>query len=149
MTAQLAERLHYDGQEWPMLSLPLESYFAHGGQRPALQDVTTALWRRYVGSWELVGGRLYLVGLQGQLADGGELTLERLFPGFPNRVFAHWFSGDLRLTAGRRVNYVHQGFQSTYERELWIAVRRGVIAGQCQREHSHAAAGAAKQAVTT
>jgi len=47
MTAQSAERLHYEGEEHALCGCPLEHYFAMGGHRPDFQRTSTGLWRRY------------------------------------------------------------------------------------------------------
>ena len=60
MTAQIAERLHYQGEDVAMCTNPLSDYFAMGGVNPRFESNCTALWRGYVGSWEIVNDRLYL-----------------------------------------------------------------------------------------
>ena len=67
MTAQIAERLNYKGEVVAMCTNPLDDYFAMGGSRPRFEFNCTALWRGYVGSWEIVDYRLYLMGLNGTL----------------------------------------------------------------------------------
>ena len=71
--------------------------------------------------------RLYLVGLRGKLKDGADARLETFFPGYCERVFAHWFCGTIRAPQGRLIKYVHGGYASTYERDLFIKCDRGVI----------------------
>lgn len=132
MTAQFSECLRLDGRDRALLSLPLEAYFSRTGQRPKFPDGGTALWRGYVGQWEVIADRLYLVGLHG--LNHTTFTVEALFPGFPDRVFAHWYSGELRVAMGARLRYVHQGFQTRYARELFLDLRRGVVVGQRQIE---------------
>ena len=130
MTAQLPERLRLDGQDRALLSQPLDAYFRSSGHWPILPHGGTALGRGYVGQWEVTADRLYLVSLHGQCLDGTPFTLDGVFPGYPDRVFAHWYSGELRVALGACVRPVNQGFQSSYERELFLEVRRGVITGQ-------------------
>ena len=89
MTAQIGEKLIYDGRQVSMCSEPLGDYFAFGGRNPEFESNCTALWRGYVGTWEIVGDRLDIVSLSGTLKDGTEATLETVFPGYPDRVFAH------------------------------------------------------------
>lgn len=127
MTAQIAERLLYQGQTLSMCSNPLDDYFAMGGMRPRFQWGCTALWRGYVGRWEILNDRLYLLGLHGTLEDGTPASLATVFPDFPERVFAHWYFGTLRIPQGRRLKYVHMGYGSTYERELLLEIERGVL----------------------
>ena len=57
----------------------------------------------------------------------GTNLLETVFPGYPDRVFAHWYSGTLRIPQGEILKYVHMGHQSTFERDMLIDVERGVI----------------------
>ena len=55
------------------------------------------------------------------------MSLETVFPGYTERVFAHWFSGTLRLPQGQLLHYVHGGFGSCYEQDLLVDVTRGVV----------------------
>jgi hypothetical protein len=128
MTAQYSEHLTYQGESVALFAEPLASYFLMGGYKPDFAAGNTALHRGYVGSWEIVGGRLYLVRLTGVLASAGaDVNLETIFPGYPNRVFAHWYSGTLRVPRGDRLRYVHGGWLSVYERDEMLAFVRGVM----------------------
>lgn len=127
MTAQIAERLLYQGEMLSMCTNPLNDYFSMGGDTPRFASNCTALWRGYVGDWEIIDSRLYLVGLRGSLEDGSEATLATVFPEFPRRVFAHWYSGTLRIPQGRRLEYVHMGYSSKYERDLILEIKKGVV----------------------
>ncbi|AOZ70746.1 hypothetical protein LPB142_16575 [Rhodobacter xanthinilyticus] len=69
-----------------MCTEPLEEYFSKGGLRPSLRRSSTALWRRYIGSWKIVDDRLYLTGLEGWLEDGTKVSTAMIFPGFPDKV---------------------------------------------------------------
>lgn len=131
MTAQFAESVLYGGEEVAMLTTPLEDYFAMGGASPLFDaNYCTALWRGYAGRWDIVGDRLYLIALQGHLEGGGHASLASVFPEFPERVFAHWYSGELRLVWGKPVRYVHRGFASVYPREQLLGVERGVLVSE-------------------
>ena len=127
MTAQIAEKLLYQGEKVAMCTNPLDDYFAMGGTSPRFQATTTALWRGYVGTWEIVDNRLYLVSLDATLEDGTDATLETVFPGFKDRVFAHWYSGTIRVPQGKQLEYVHMGYASTYEKDLLLHIERGVV----------------------
>lgn len=138
MTAQIGEKLIDKGRIRTLCSQPLEVYFALGGDRPDWAFTCTALWRGYVGTWEIRDGRLYLVGVSGSLQDGRQATLETLFPGFPERVFAHWYTGILRVPEGTCLQYVHFAFESVYERDRLIDVEQGVVLGTRFRINGHA-----------
>ena len=53
--------------------------------------------------------------------------MERVFPEYPNGLFAHWFTGELRCPQGALVKYVHGGFGSVYEKDLFFKVKKGVV----------------------
>lgn len=130
MTAQFAETLIYEGKAVSLLSNPLTDYFRLGGHDPGFQSTSTALWRGYIGTWEIMNDRLYLIALRGTLESGEKACLESVFPGFPDRVFAHWFSGRLRIPQGRQLEYVHMGYGSTYERDVILTLKTGALIGQ-------------------
>ena len=127
MTAQVTEVLYYKGEQLSMRSEPLSDYFAQRGLAPEFQRSSTACWRRYVGRWEILLDRLYLVGLSATYEDGEAATLDSLFPGFEDRVFAHWYTGVINIPQGKMTRYVHMGYASRYERELFLAIENGIV----------------------
>jgi len=127
MTAQFPETLHYDGRKLSMCTEPLNDYFAFANITPNFASNCTALWRGYVGEWEINDGRLYLIRLSGTLEDGTEASLGSIFPEFLERVFAHWYSGIIRVPQGKILEYVHMGYGSTYEDDLLIEIEKGVV----------------------
>lgn len=128
MTAQVSEHLVYEGKSYALCSFPLEGYFTLAGHKPEFERPHTACWRGYVGRWEVLDRRLYLVGLQAWLKNGDKVTgTDFLFPGFPERVFAHWCNDILRIPQGQRLKYVHMGFGSEFERDLLLTFRRGIL----------------------
>ena len=129
MTAQIGEKLIFEGREVSMCSEPLSDYFAFGGSNPEFEFTCTALWRGYVGTWEIINDRLYMIRLTGTLKDGTDATLETMFPGYPDRVFAHWYSGTLRIPEGKMLEYIHMGYGSSYERDRFLKIEKGVVIG--------------------
>ena len=133
MTAQIAEILHYQGRKQRMCTEPLGDYFALAGITPSFEFSSTALWRGYVGTWAIEEGRLYLIKISGTAEVNDEIKdvgLVDLFPQYPNGVFAHWFSGELRCPQGGLLKYVHGGYGSVYEEDLFIDVLKGVVTGE-------------------
>ena len=65
MTAQTAEIHLLDDRAESLHSRPLDSYLDARGidMREISPSYSSALWRRYVGVWELFGSDLYLTGL--------------------------------------------------------------------------------------
>ena len=129
MTAQIGERLTYQGESLIMCTSPLSDFFVYGDSWPRFARTNTGLWRNYIGTWEIVNDRLYLIGLEATMMDGTPATLATVFPDFPDRVFAHWYSGELRVPRGNLIKYVHSGFRNKYEKDLFLDVANGVLTG--------------------
>lgn len=99
---------------------------------------STANWRGYIATWEIIESegaeRLYLVELNANRSHSEEIGLSKLFPGF-DKVFAHWFTGQLRCPQGDLLNYVHGGYSSTYEYDLIMDIQKGVLAHKYARHN--------------
>lgn len=127
MTAQVGERLIYEGEELWMSSypeLPAEHprvVYLGFDEMKIGDDVpsfvfSTACWRQYVGTWELRDGRLYLNDVKGSY---------RMTGGEP--IFAEWVSGVLRVPRGKVLSYVHMGFETVTEEDLFFSIEKGVL----------------------
>jgi hypothetical protein len=127
MTAQVPDSLAVDGEQVSLFENPLEMYFKLSGERAAFNFSSTDNTRGYIARWELHTHRLYLLGIAGNLGDGKDVILDDIFPGYPDRVFAHWFSGELRVPIGKRIHYVHAGYLSHYAAYRLISVDLGVV----------------------
>lgn len=148
MTAQSSERLIYEGRQLSMCTNPLGCYFAMGGDRPRRFEYScTALWRGYFGTWEIIDDRLYLIELHGELEGGRAASVAAVFPDYPDRVFAHWYSGAIRIPQGKLLDYAHMGYGSTYERDLFLEIEKGVIRTTRVRQNGHAEGEAARKAM--
>lgn len=129
MTAQAHERLLINGESFGMASTPLSSYLENLPVAPLINAPTSGCWRGYIGTWELRDQKLYLIALKvwGEAYD--EKTLDYLFPG-QEEVFADWFTGEIRLQTGEMLRYVHGGYGSVYEKDLFLSFEKGVCTGQ-------------------
>ena len=127
MTAQARERLLYRGQQMSMCSEPLSVYFRLMSIEPDFAEQSSACWRRYVGSWEVRNEQLYLVELSATMNSGEAACLETLFPGYKSRVFAHWYTGEIRVPQGSLIEQVHMGYSSKYEEDLFMEFKRGIL----------------------
>jgi len=127
MTAQISESITYEGKNRSLLSCPLSDFFSLSNTPSPFQMNCTALWRGYLGSWEIKQERLYLVEVKPGFDDDNQTTLADIFPGFPGRVFAHWYTGELRIPDGEQIQYEHNGFGSQYERDILIQIKQGVV----------------------
>jgi hypothetical protein len=135
MTAQTPEKLVLDGEMLDLCSEPLGHYFHFGGTRPDFAIGWTSLWRCYVGTWEIRDGRLYLIGISATHRNGSPVKLEDIFPGYPERVFAHWFTGTLRCPLGNMRAYEHMGYGSVFEEDLLLHIKQGVLMSRAVRSN--------------
>ena len=55
MTAQICERLTYQGESLGMCTSPLSDFFAYSDSWPRFARTDTGLWRNYIGTWEIWG----------------------------------------------------------------------------------------------
>ena len=128
MTAQAREIIYINGREEKMASEPLEPFLA---ANPLLrfEPFHTACWRGYFGTWGLDNDRLYLLGFEGNFDSlEGErvvMNLQDLFPG-EEKVFAVWFSGIIKIEKGKRLQYVHSGYESIYEQDHFLVFEDGI-----------------------
>lgn len=127
MTAQIYERLLYKDEAYAMAATPLDDYLAQQGKPSPFRETNTALWRRYVGAWEIRDDRLWLVDIFATLQDGSPATLDAIFPGQPGPIFAGWHTGMLRLPRGKQLKYVHMGFGSVHEENILLQVENGLV----------------------
>lgn len=127
MTAQIKERLIINGKEYGMATEPLAVYLQELQPKPKLILFSTACWRGYIGSWELINNQLYLVAFSGKIEDDNNIVnvgLDYLFPG-KVRVYARWFSGIIRVPHGKVLKYVHADYLTEYEKEYLLEFREG------------------------
>jgi hypothetical protein len=126
MTAQVPESLDFDGEKLAMTATPLGLVAGKLHKKIKLSQTCTALWRGYVGSWELTDKKLYLTHISADLVEENRrVRLDDFFPGYPDRVFAHWVNQTLSVPRGKELKYVHMGFGSIYEYTLYLKIRRG------------------------
>lgn len=86
-----------------MLTEPLSDYFARIGSRPRFLCRVTSLLRGYLGTWETADERLYLRAPRGVFEDDTPFSVATFFPEHPDRVFADWYSGTLRIPQGKQL----------------------------------------------
>lgn len=127
MTAQFPERLICYGEEMNMYSEPLSNYLIEKELEAAFVAECSALWRGYLGTWEIIDGKLFLVSLTGNLSTGAEASISSIFPETSDKVFANWYSGDLKIPRGDLVEYIHMGFDSKFESELVVKILSGYV----------------------
>lgn len=133
MTAQVNERLILDGERTSMAFCPpipdspeiltrlTDEEFYEKMSSGKINNIinSTACWRGYIGTWEIKDGKFYLKEIEGAV---------RLAQNAP--ILATWFTGVLRIPQGKQLHYVHMGFGSIYERDLFIKIQEGIVVEQ-------------------
>jgi hypothetical protein len=127
MTAQEPDVLKYEGKTVEIFSTPLEQCFSKQNPRPQFQMTKTSNWRGYVATWEITNQKLYLINLDGTIKGGGHADMQMVFPNAIDKVFAEWFSSDIRIPDGEKLKYVHMGFESVYERDIILSFKKGAL----------------------
>jgi hypothetical protein len=147
-TAQYPERILLDGVEENMMATPLEDYWNESRPKPdSLSGTSTALWRGYIGTWKIEQNRLILLKLERRTmvrsADGGYEEGIEVIPkpavlqvASDDPLPADWFSGVLRIARGKRLQRVHMGFGSVYEKDLYLFVNRGRLIGHMKVDNT-------------
>ena len=129
MTAQFREQLTYKGEQYSMATEPLSEYLEKNNIEFVFSS--TACWRGYIGSWSIENDRLYLTDLKATIENYEEVGIEYLFPD-SQKVFDEWFSGEIRIPYGELLEYIHMGYDSIYEKELFLTIKDGVVVDQCE-----------------
>jgi hypothetical protein len=102
-TPQKPDTLIFNNQSFLLYTYILEPYFnIHPVMRPKSEVFSTALWRGYVSTFEIIGNKLFVCNLEILIRNDG--------PGFPYKmksvfqdvfpqnkpVCIDWYSGDIR-----------------------------------------------------
>ena len=113
-----------------MASEPFGDYLETLEGAPTFSPPDTACWRGYYGKWKIEDNKLYLTGLEGFISTPDnqykEIDLNYFFPD-QKKVFAEWFTGEIRIPMGEMIEYIHMGYHSKYERDLIIRIENGLV----------------------
>lgn len=118
-TAQVPDRIIWEGKTYSLLCNPLGPYFQEYPDKRPQGGFSTALWRGYVATFEIINNQLYLTEIiTDPFAEYREDSIslqknlvEEIFPG-QKKVKVDWFTGLLVIPRGRMINYVHMGYSS-------------------------------------
>jgi hypothetical protein len=139
-TAQFPDRMTYKDEILPVYSNPLESYFSPAHPRPndLFPPASTACWRGYTATWKIENEHLYLIKVETCMSQPREISLSDIFPDRSAPILADWFSGLVRIPRGKMLHYVHMGYDSTYERELFLTFEKGKLIAQEEVDNTRA-----------
>lgn len=136
MAAQLPDCVLLQGEKLDLYSNPLEKYWlTRNKARPAFH-VTPICKRGYIATWEIFDKHLILRSIDGNVErrfflfwkKTVRLTLKMIFSkAGTGGVKATWFSGKIRIPLGKRLLYVHNEYDSRFEKEMVITIDKGEV----------------------
>lgn len=129
MSEQIPEKLRIGDLESWMDETPLEFWLVLAGDfvpREFATAYSTGCHRGYIGTWELVDNRLYLVELVAE-PDINNVSIEKFFPGWSDRVFAHWYTGTLMVDYPHLLQDEYSGAVEIVYQSVSINIERGVV----------------------
>ncbi len=135
-TPQASDNLIYEGKRYYLYHLPLYDLYETDTikyldlVKPA-SFCGTGCYRKYVGTWEVIGNELYLTALSSccDLEAKNQIDLKALFGEkcIAGKVKADWVTS--RLTASPTdatpIYYMHAGWGATYDKETSFHFEKG------------------------
>jgi hypothetical protein len=126
MTAQIGDDLIWKRNTYSLLGAPdlarhpriveVKDWLQSNHKRRDRGIGSSGCWRGYIASWKISRNRLFLCGIEGNLALKGREPL-----------FAGWMKDWLRIATGDLVNYMHSDFSSTYDGVVEFEVIKGLV----------------------
>ena len=145
MTAQHREELVYNDQVYYLATEPLKPYLDKN--KIKFKPNCSACWRGYIGKWIVENNKLYIVSLDANCSDDDSdeiwwldniytVDLNYLFPN-QNKVFAEWFSGEIRMPYGDLLKTSFIGYDAIYEKELILEFENGHLIKQREIDNNN------------
>lgn len=137
-TAQVPDRLIYNGDTLSIFTNPLEQLYESDSIRPDFFGIRggcseTSCWRGYVAEWKIKDDQLYLTDIFSCCYRDDSVKAD-LYAMFGNKVIngevkAEWFSGYILAPKGELLYYVHMDYGSLYEIEQEFQFKNGRLTG--------------------
>ncbi len=135
MTAQIGDRIFIDNIEYSLACEPLSSYLYDNKIEKLFTAISTSCYRGYYATWKIDDNKIYLLNIKSpwSLKRNNQIeieehvsAMEKLFPG-QTEVFAYWVNGRLKINSGELIEYVHIGYESVYESDIYLWFENGVL----------------------
>jgi len=137
---EFTDSLMIDGQERAIITNPLQVFFGHNpGKLPKPDVFTFSNARGYVATWRVEKDKLVLTDIR-VLCDFiassfvFRSVMSEVFPD-EKEVFAKWFTGRIFVPDGQVVDWVDQGYSSTYAKYIVLRVERGIVSRVSTMNH--------------
>lgn len=126
MTAQFSDLLLYKGENFSIGCEPLESYLETIKLPHRLVAPSSACWRGYYAKWAIDNSKLFLIKWEGYILDFQRVNIDYIFPD-EEFVFAKWFTGEIRIPQGNEIRYIHGGYATIYEGDMFLEFKDGIL----------------------
>lgn len=133
-TAQVPDKIFYNGKEYKLHSNPMEEYFKKFPEKkPKSSVISSALWRGYIATFEIAENNLFLKDVEiMDLSKTDRKSSQTLWTSVLSQVVTDnkklkidWLTGLMVLPHGEIINYVHMGYGSTYENYILLEIDKG------------------------
>lgn len=123
-TIQIPDKIIINNKEYDLLTFPLEKYFEkHESKRPDEKYSSTALWRSYVATFEIIDNQLFVKDIEIEVSTGKwKSVINKILPTRKERLVT-WYSGFIILGHGEFVDLLERG--NTYENYVLIEIKNG------------------------
>ena len=95
-TQQISEKIILDQDTLKFAQAPLQTAKLYEGKLNNLIPGSSALWRGYIGTWEIKNDSLFIIDFIGY-ADNDTLDYFTFFETRESEIFADWYSGSLEV----------------------------------------------------
>lgn len=134
MTIQAGDILSYNGEKTTIATEPLKPYLETSSDVSFIFK-STALVRGYIGTWKIKNKKLYLLSLVGFIENNEKVDLKYLFPN-KTKVFADWFSGDIRIPEGDLLQKINIGYASVFARDRILNFNKGILISETLKDNT-------------
>jgi hypothetical protein len=135
MTAQIGDRIFINNTEHTLACEPLSRFLYDNKIEKLFSAVSTACYRGYFATWKINNGKIYLLDIEAPRPLSRKKqneskepisAMQMLFPG-QSKVFACWISGELKIESGEILQYIHDGYESVYQTDIFLKFENGVL----------------------
>lgn len=126
MTAQVGDILIYEGEEMEMATEIFVPHSSHLKEKIVFVAPLSCCWRGYFATWEIKNDELFLIDFRGTIEGYQKVGLDYIFPG-QTEVSADWFTGEIRIPKGEILKYVHRGYATLCEEDLFLEFKYGFL----------------------
>lgn len=130
-TGQMADYLIIERDTFSLFSNPLEPYLQFKNERSingvTLGMTSTACWRGYIATWRIQNDSLFLIRLIRGIELDSTIVFNLKEEFGKDKVYASWYTGTIMSPRGVLLQYIHSGYSSIHETEMYYRIWNGKI----------------------